>query len=217
MKIPLIKRPEAGLTLFDILTLIGMVFILLFLYGNYMDRQRRLGYARMNCSSSLKQDALAMRLFSGDNNDKFPAQALLTNNGDYERLGNDLPRFLFTAMSNELSATKILTCRADNRLAATNFNTLQTSNISYFITLDASDSNTSAIILGDRDLQLQGVEVKPGIFPLYTNSAMTWAKTIHKVGGNVALSDGSVQQAISSSLQGFISKQDLPTNRLAFP
>jgi prepilin-type processing-associated H-X9-DG protein len=59
--------------------------------------------------------------------------------------------------------------------------------------------------------------VKPGIFTLYTNSAMTWAKTIHKVGGNVALADGSVQQVTSSSLQEYILDQSLPTNRLAFP
>ena len=171
----------------------------------------------VDCASNLKQAGLSFRLFAEDNGDKYPAEVLFSNNTEYLCMEAALTEKIWARMSNGLPSTKVLVCPEDVRKAARDFATLHATNISYFASVDASMNYPQVIESGDRNLQFDGKDLKPGLFTLYTNSSMAWSGKIHRNAGNVALSDGSVQIVSQTQLQGIIMRQGLTTNRLAFP
>jgi prepilin-type processing-associated H-X9-DG protein len=126
---------------------------------------------------------------------------------------------VFQAVSNEMSTPKILFCPLDaSRHYATNFTTdFSPQNISYFVGLDANETNASSILIGDDNLEVGGVAVKSGVLELSTSTPILWTKTRHHLAGNVAFADGSAWQMVNSQLKGVILKQFEPpstfTNR----
>jgi hypothetical protein len=66
--------------------------------------------------------------------------------------------------------------------------------------LDATESNPQNLFVGDDNLVVNGLPVKSGILNLATNAPVRWTAGRHKYGGNVALTDGSVQQTTSGGL-----------------
>jgi len=119
-------------------------------------------------------------------------------------------------MSNELSTPIILFCPADNdHLKATNFLTsFSAKNISYFIGVNASQKDPQMLLSGDDNFEIDGIPVKSGILELKTYQQIRWTAARHRFVGNVAITDGSVQQLSTKGLQDFSS---LTTNRLAIP
>ena len=126
---------------------------------------------------------------------------------------------VFQVMSNELSTPKILVCpNCTNQLNANNFGTLSNSNISYFVSADATnDSNPQMILTGDSDLTLGGKLLKPGLVSLWTNDPVAWSSTRHNKSGNLGLADGSVQSTTRGDLKTYLQKTGLATNRFALP
>jgi prepilin-type N-terminal cleavage/methylation domain-containing protein len=154
---------------------------------------------------------------------------------------------VFGVMSNELSTPKICVCPSDERSAHSNFTmhltvttTPQTAalsasgnaatdstaeqgyfnnfKVSYFLGVNAQDSNPQMILAGDRNIWGNSLLTQPGqnnngygnpsgvyqtlgtnfgaaIFPQWSPSKQ------HQGQGNVLLSDGSVQQVSSSRLR----------------
>jgi hypothetical protein len=84
--------------------------------------------ASIMCVNNLKQFGLAVRVWSLDNNDKYPPNIV--------------------CMSNELSTPKILVCPSDtNRTAAANFLNFSTANCSYeYFGADASDTEPTRVL-----------------------------------------------------------------------
>jgi hypothetical protein len=121
-------------------------------------------------------------------------------------------------MSNELSTPKILVCPADTRTAANNFTRLNNQNISYFVGLDAKDSNPQMLLDGDRNITADNEPVN-GILKLVPGQRVSWTQDIHVNQGNIGLSDGSVQQCSDSALQNFLQNSGAPTNtwRISLP
>jgi len=157
-----------------------------------------------------------MRQWAIDHDDRWPWHVSATNGGAMEFAALGSPAPLFRPMSNELSSPKILVCPADTRTPATNFDILTSKHVSYFLSMDAVPEIPNAIVAGDRNLQIAGKPVKPGLFELTTNVSASWTHDLHNQCGNILFADGHVE-ALSNNVSQFIQRQGLATNRLAVP
>jgi prepilin-type N-terminal cleavage/methylation domain-containing protein/prepilin-type processing-associated H-X9-DG protein len=174
---------------------------------------------RINCFNNLHEIGLAFRVWEGDNGDKFPSQISVTNGGAMELLATGNVAACFQTMSNELSTPKVLICSEDKKHSyATNFSTgFNNGNISYFVSLDANETNPQMILSGDDNLTVNGILVRPGIFNLTTNFSIGWTKERHGGAGNIGLADGSAQQVSADGLKFSSVTAGVVTNRLAIP
>jgi hypothetical protein len=93
---------------------------------------------------------------------------------------------------------------------------LRNSNISFFVGVDASETNPQLILSGDRNIT-NGTPIKNGILEVSSNQPAGWAAEMHNKVGNVALSDGSLQQISSTGLRSAIENSGGFTNRLQMP
>ena len=215
MNISLCNQRERGLTLVELF----VVLVVLTFFGLMLIPARSRGHAnsgRMRCVNNLKQIGLATRVWEGDHGDKYPFSVSETNGGVREfAFGTNLWRN-FQVMSNELSTPKVLICPTDSRLAATNFVFLNNSNISFFIGIDAEETDPQMILAGDRNLT-NGTPFKSGILEVTTNTPVGWTALMHNHVGNLTLSDGSVQQVSQTGLRTSVQNTSLFTNRLLMP
>jgi len=177
---------------------------------------------RISCSGRLKQIGTAYRLWAGDfgSTNKFqlyPARVPTNTGGALEWVVQGQVWPVYQLMSNELNTPLILVCPADTRRVAANFGVLRNTNLSYFVGLDADESQPEGLLAGDRNLAVRGQPLLPGVVTLTTNQAVNWTRTHHGLGGNVGLTDGSVQQIKNEHLRAYLVGQGLATNRLAIP
>jgi hypothetical protein len=172
----------------------------------------------IKCRNNFREFSAAWRPWLADNNDKMPWHVSVTNGGAMEAVTLGDVAFVFEVMSNELRSPKVLLCPADRRRSlATNFAGLNNSNVSYFVTLDATESNPFLLALGDDHLAVDSTPVKPGVLLLWTNSPVAWTAERHKQKGNVGLMDGSAWSCSDTQLAALIRAALVPTNRLVFP
>ena len=143
----------------------------------------------------------------------------VTNGGVMELTGGLEAWKTFLVMSNELSTPKIFMCPEDTEhFSATNFSVgFSAQNISYFIGLDADESNPQILLSGDDNFAVGGVPVKSGRLDLTANTPVTWTAARHHFAGNIAVADGSVQQLSQNELKHAIQQTTLMTNHLAIP
>jgi hypothetical protein len=181
--------------------------------------------------NNLKQVGLSFRIWALDNNDKYPMQVSVANGGTMELIGTGQPFMHFQVMSNELSTPAVLHCPQEQdqrRVRATTFQqivspgspyqiTFGTSNLSYFIGVDASDTSPEMFLCGDRNLVIDRHATSGRIITLTTNSVAAWNKPPpHKDRGHIGLADGSVQAMTDHVLWRAIRTNSVP-NRLEFP
>ena len=166
---------------------------------------------RISCVNNLKQCGLAFRIWEGDNNDKYPMDVSTSAGGTMEYTDGANTFSHFQTMSNELSTAKILICPADTRAVAGNFTRLKNQNVSYFVGLDADESQPQRFLDGDRNLTADNAP-ENGILKLIPGQQVGWTETIHVNQGNVGLSDGSVQQYSNAGLQNALKNSGDPTN-----
>jgi len=188
----------------------------------------------MTCNNNLKQIGLSFRQWALDNGDKFPMQVSTTNWGTLEWVGNGPTYFHFLVMSNELNTPKLLFCPEEsdsNRRPAVTFGSAaglgigqipltNDNSISYFVGVDAHDSQPSMFLAGDHHFTVGGKTPRPGLLALRTNSPVAWAKPArprHNDGGNIALADGSVQSFSDRQFRKALAETGDATNRLAIP
>ena len=210
------------MSLFEVFLVVAILMSLAVLLLPAWLAHRR--YPRANpvmCVNNLKQVGLAYRVWEGDNNDKYPMMVSVTNGGTMELVNTD-PEFVrdtFLSMSNELSTPKILHCPDDvDRQASSNaWSAFTSTNISYFIGVDATDSQPQMILSGDDNVSVDGTTLKSGLHDLSTNAVIAWTKDRHQNYGYIGLADGSVQQLTTSQLQQTFQSTGIATNRLAFP
>jgi hypothetical protein len=120
-------------------------------------------------------------------------------------------------MSNQLGALRILLCPSDRKavLGATNFSYLRNANLSYFVGVDARETNAAMILSGDRNIA-SDQPVKNGILELTTNQTPRWTSEMHDKSGNILSADGSVQMMNIWGLQYLVANSGW-TNRLQMP
>jgi prepilin-type processing-associated H-X9-DG protein len=211
-----IKSKNCGLTLIEVLVVLAVVIILAILLLPSIKSSRK--PKSIICVNNLRQIGQAFVMYADDNQGKFPFQTSVINGGTTELIYSNHIFPYFQKVSHGLYPNAIV-CPFDvARHAAADLQTLNDSNISYFLNADAvRDSPTNSILSGDRFLQSNGQPVKTGLFLLTTNLKMSWTPSLHKGGGNVLWSDGSVQQTTSYGWPSLIQSQPLATNRLLVP
>ncbi len=171
---------------------------------------------RVNCVNNLKQCGLAFRIWAVDHGDRNPMAVPGTNHGTLEWIEGGNAYRHFQALSNELNTPKILVCPADVRQAAANFGRLQNQNLSYFVGLDADETQPQMLLDGDRNIT-NGTAPIRSILILSPDRPAGWTEKMHGSQGNVGLSDGSVQMWSTARLRGGLKDTGNPTNRVALP
>ena len=195
--------------------IVAMVTVLIGLLLPGQPRHRSKG-KRISCINNLRQIGLSFRIWANDSSDDYPMGRPDEFGGVRDSLAEGKGWRAFQVLSNELSVPKTVICPADTRVAATNWNDLGNTHISYFVGLDAEDTRPDMLLAGDRNLALNG-RLLTGIAALGTNSPLTWTKEIHKEAGNIALADGSVMQVNTAQLRQQLAKTGDTTNRVLFP
>lgn len=186
-----------GFALIDFLVTLAVVLILAaallpILAGNHIKT------SRIGCVNDLKQVGLAFRIWAGDNGDKYPIFVPVESGGTMG-LTNGMDTYRhFQVMSNELSTPKIVYCPNDTRTAATNFTQFNNQNVSYFVGLDANETNTAMFLAGDRNLTSDRPTAS-GVLSLSPGQKLGWSAQMHTYRGNVLLADGSVMTYSNSA------------------
>jgi prepilin-type processing-associated H-X9-DG protein len=213
----LFQKTDRAFTLTEMFVAISTIAVLVvLLLPRFRERQQ---VQWIYCNNNLKQVGLAFRMWNDDNG-VYPMQ--------YQTNGFDGPSFAiqqktyvyFRAMSNELSTPKIVVCPKDTaRTPGTNFTTdFSNSNVSYFVGLDAVETNASMLLSGDRNIS-NGTPPRTNILELTANQQVSWPKNPHGGLGNILFTDGSVQSTSSQSqwLKEALQRTGMQTNRLALP
>ncbi len=208
---------NSGLTLVELLVVIVVViFLAMMLLPSTTGGKAR--STRILCVNNLRQVGIAETVWAGDHGDKFSFQLSQTNGGTMEFTTGANAWRHFQVLSNELFTPRILICPEDDfhTAAATNFNFLSNSNLSYFIGLDSTVTNPQGLLSGDCNIT-NGTSIKNGILELTTNQPAAWTAGTHKKVGNVTLSDGSVQQVSITGLRIAVENAGVFTNHLQMP
>src|SRR4051812_11804125 len=188
MKICVSTNRECGLTLIEVSVLIAVItfFALLLIPAHTSDKARAY---RIQCANNLKQVGLAFRIWEGGCDDKYPMRISTERGGTMEFITGPNAFHHFQVMSNELSTPKVLFCPAESdraRIQATTFNLplkpgeilfTSNSNLSYFVGIDASESDPQGILSGDN--LTNGMSIKDGILELTTNQLAGWTAELH--------------------------------------
>jgi prepilin-type N-terminal cleavage/methylation domain-containing protein len=202
-------------TLLELLMVVAvlLVFAAMFLGTVGKDNAKA---PRIRCVNNLKNVGLAYRIFATDHDELFPWQTE-TNVSPARPSFDDALKY-FRVVSNELSTPNILVCPSDNQKAARDWASFSRKNISYFLSLNSSETYPQSFLAGDRNLLTNGVRIGPGIVEIdsaITNAA--WDGTIHRFEGNACMGDGSVQQLSSARLRDQLSRTGMNSMTLAVP
>ena len=214
MKPRFANQKTAALTLTEVLVVIAALVLLACILLPVLAAWKHKSN-RISCISNLKQVGITYRMWADDNGGKFPMQVSVTNGDAMELIATGNVAAYFRVMSNELDSPQVLICPQDTEhISATDFASLNNSNISYFVGLDAADTQPQSLLSGDDNLMVNGKRVQSGILDLHTTDSLAWTEERHQGAGNVLLGDGSAQQANSADLT---SLARFATNRLAIP
>ncbi len=175
-------------------------------------------YPRINCLNQLQQIGIACSVWSSDYNDQYPMQVSTNQGGTKEYVGSPETYRHFQIMSNELGSPRVLYCPLDaERKFATNFmSDLNNSKVSYFVGVDATQTNYTMFVSGDRNVT-NGTLATGGLLTLTTNRPAGWTGKMHVNCGNILLGDFSVAQLTTPGLRSALAATGLATNRLAMP
>lgn len=212
---PMEKR--SALTRVEVLVMVGALVLLGLCLMPALARARAKAQ-RIGCNCNQKQIGLSFKIWAGDHQDDYPMQVVATNGGTMELVAGGFVFPHFAVLSNELNTPRVLVCPADKtRTWATNFDKLGNANVSYFIGLDACETNPQMFLAGDSNLEIDGKPVSSGILNLWTNSAVGWTADRHQRCGNIAMGDGSTMQFSNAKLREALANTGVATNRLAIP
>lgn len=213
MKLGHYRTNRSGTTFWDVLIAVATVVVVMVVLRAVLHPPRGARGSRINCVNNLKQLALAMRMWSNDHDEHFPWAA---TNENQEAVLQSVASYFIMA-SNELNNAKILTCQKDpKRRKIEDFAKLTDSNISYFIGLDAKETEPQSILAGDRNVSTNN-RMMSGLVELTRTSTVRWTGDIHKHAGNIALGDGSVLQMSNAMLQHQVREHPTDPFRLLIP
>jgi competence protein ComGC len=207
-------KTNRAFTRVELLVVIAVIVLLAALLVPALSNAKRKS-SMISCNGNLKQLYLGPRIWTEDHTNQFPMALSVTNGGAMEPALAGAAYPIFLVMSNEVSTPKILTCPADFRQMASDFSSLRDTNISYFINLAATLDDPNFVFTGDDNFVVNGKPIGLGISEVKTNDIIEWSMERHRQSGNIALTDGSVQQVGNERLGRVMSLS--ATNRLLIP
>jgi competence protein ComGC len=217
MKPRISKRQTAALTRVEVVVVVMMLFVVAAILLPALAAAKK-KHSHLDCASNLKQIGLAYRIWEGDHTNLYPMSVSKSFGGTLEDIESSQIFRHFQVMSNELVSPVILICPADLRQPAKDFGPgFGNTNISYFVNLNATETNPQELLCGDDNFEIGGVPVKPGLLEIPPNTSIAWSAARHKYSGNVACADGSVMGVNNSGLKNYLFQTGLATNRLAIP
>lgn len=217
------------MTLVEVLVVIAVLFIFAaMVIGTLPNSNSKREAQGIQCVCNLKQVGLAFRVWAEDHEENYPMQLSQTNGGTMEyTTGANVFRH-FQIISNELSTPRVLFCPAESdrwRIEANAFGRggkpdqvffESNTNLSYFVGVDVNPTNVTMILSGDHNIT-NGLPLGNGILTVTSNRLSGWTDKRHGGCGNLAMADGSVQQASVSTLRQTIAGTGFATNRLQMP
>jgi prepilin-type N-terminal cleavage/methylation domain-containing protein len=192
------KIHRSAFTLIELLVVIAIIAILAALLLPVLAKAK--GKSRdIYCLNNLKQIDLGLRMWAGDQSDKYPWQIDTSAGGS---LNSADWTDNFRVASAQLGNWKLLTCPADMaklaKPAARNWPTLRGDmNVSYFVGIGTNSSvqnKTIVVLIGDWNVTGGG-----GGLDAFWNSFMgssidvAWDSTLHALKGNIGTLDGSAR------------------------
>jgi len=207
-----------AMTLVEVLLVITVLVVVAALLLPALAAAKRKS-ARIGCVNNLKQISLAYKIWEGDNSDKYPMFVSVRIGGAMEMVATGNVTQTFLVMSNELGTSKILHCPNDTEhIQPNSFAELASSNISYFVGVDVTNSvDPQAILSGDDNFEIDGVPAKSGLLEIPARPLIAWTSARHKYAGYIGLNDGSVQPLTQRGLRQTLQQTGVATNRLAIP
>lgn len=211
-------QKSRGLTLVEILVIIFALTVLSLLLLPALAAAKKKA-TKIQCANNLSQIELAFRVWEGNHNNNYPRDLSSTNIWTFGRPAQVNVESVFRIMSNELSTPFVLVCPADkNCQEAPDFKIpLTSSNISYFINLDANEVNPQDPLSGDDNFEVNGVPVKSSFLEISSSTLIAWSAARHRFSGNIALADGSVQGVSNFGLINYFCSTNAVHMRLAIP
>jgi prepilin-type N-terminal cleavage/methylation domain-containing protein/prepilin-type processing-associated H-X9-DG protein len=219
MKTSLSINRTRGLTLVEVLTVVVVLAFFAAVYLSKTDRDVKRRAQRVVCLNNLKQVGLAFRVSMGGCSDRYNTQTSTNQGGSLEFASGPNAFRHFQVMSNELGTTRLLFCPADSgrsQMWSTNFDSLSNSNVSYFVGVDAVETDPAGLLSGDRHLT-NGTPVKNGLLEFSTDPNAGWTAEMHNREGNLLFADGSAHKVTTAGLRVAITNQSVTTNRLQMP
>jgi prepilin-type N-terminal cleavage/methylation domain-containing protein/prepilin-type processing-associated H-X9-DG protein len=235
----IMKNPRRIFCAFTLIELLAVLTVLSLCAASFLPALARTKTPaqRIYCANNLKGIGEAFQVWGQDHGDAFPMRVTAANGGYNDFIGLRVisttqtnPRGvfgIFRCLSNELSTPNVLFCPAENeirlpgRMPATTFASVvppdstgavpltNDLNVSYFVGVDAAQTNPRGFLAGDHNLgsdgnvlPIKGFVTAPSSYSpdfkvslgtnFIANGGVGWLNTMHSNQGNVGLADGSV-------------------------
>lgn len=178
--------PALAFTLVELLVVCAIISILAALLLPTLGKAK-MKAQRIACISNLRQIGTAFAIFAHDleHHDGFPARVSTNYGGALEYVPSDAAIAevfqVFNCVGSELSTPKLLRCPMDTRSAASSFSSLQQTNVSYFVGVQANPNSPAMVTAGDRNVT-------------FNSGEYAWNAELHQFKGNLLFADAHVEQ-----------------------